>query len=112
MGYQENPYSYMKRASLFVLSSSWEGLPNVLIEAMATGTPVVSTDCPSGPREILMDGKYGLLVPVDSPAELGRAILRTLRDPLPPEDLQKRAAEFSVRTSAEKYLRFFGLNDE
>lgn len=112
MGYQKNPYAFMKRASLFVLSSSWEGLPTVLIEAMATGTPVVSTDCPSGPREILMDGEYGSLVPLNSPAELGDAILRTLQDPLSPEILQKRASQFSVRSSVDKYLRFFGLTGE
>ncbi|HAW53175.1 MAG TPA: glycosyl transferase, partial [Flavobacteriales bacterium] len=63
-GFVRNPFAYMARASLFVLSSRWEGLPTVLIEALCCGTPVVATDCPSRPREILKDGKYGKLVPV------------------------------------------------
>lgn len=62
-GFVENPFAYMARASVFVLSSLWEGLPNVLIQAMVCGTPVVATDCPSGPREILEDGRYGRLAP-------------------------------------------------
>ncbi len=69
-GHQENPYKFMAKADLFVLSSLWEGCPNVLIEAMALGIPVVSTDCPSGPREILNSGEYGMLVPPGDPEEL------------------------------------------
>ena len=77
-GFVSNPYSYMAHASLFVLSSRWEGLPTVLVEAMSVGTPVIATDCPSGPREILRDGQYGPLVPVDDPAALARAIQNLL----------------------------------
>ena len=73
-GFVENPYPYMTQASLFILSSRWEGLPTVLIEALQCGLPVVSTDCPSGPREILMDGKYGQLVPVGDVTALSKAI--------------------------------------
>ena len=73
-GFVVNPYAYMARASLFVLSSRWEGLPTVLIEALCCGTPVVSTDCPSGPREILKNGQYGQLVPVGDVDQLARAI--------------------------------------
>ena len=74
-GFDENPYNYMKQARVFVLSSQREGLPTVLIEAMALGTPVVSTDCPNGPREILEGGKWGTLVPRGNPEELAKAIL-------------------------------------
>ena len=74
LGFVMNPYAYMARASLFVLSSRWEGLPTVLIEALCCGTMVVSTDCPSGPREILKDGQYGQLVPVGDVDALSHAI--------------------------------------
>jgi glycosyltransferase involved in cell wall biosynthesis len=77
-GFVPNPYSYMAHAAAFVLSSRWEGLPTVIVEAMALGAPIISTDCPSGPREILLDGKYGQLVPVDNPHALAAAILTSL----------------------------------
>jgi glycosyltransferase involved in cell wall biosynthesis len=77
-GFVTNPYSYMAHAAAFVLSSRWEGLPTVLVEAMALGVPIISTDCPSGPREILLDGKYGKLVPVDDPFALADAIATSL----------------------------------
>lgn len=73
-GFVPNPYPYFAQASLFVLSSRWEGLPTVLVEAMSLQTPVISTDCPSGPREILGNGQYGQLVPVDDPCALAQAI--------------------------------------
>lgn len=73
-GFVENPYAYMSRAALYVLSSQWEGLPTVLIEAMYCGAPIVATDCPSGPREILANGQHGLLVPVGKEMALSRAI--------------------------------------
>jgi glycosyltransferase involved in cell wall biosynthesis len=79
-GFVMNPYAYMARAALFVLSSRWEGLPTVLIEALCCGTAVVSTDCPSGPREILSDGKYGQLTAVGDVDALARAIEMTLAD--------------------------------
>lgn len=79
-GFVSNPYAYMARASLFVLSSRWEGLPTVLIEALCCGTPAVSTDCPSGPREILREGQYGQLVPVGDADALARAIETALDD--------------------------------
>lgn len=73
-GFVSNPYSYMANASLFVLSSRWEGLPTVLVEALYCGPPIISTDCPSGPREILKNGEYGQLVPVDDIGCLAQAI--------------------------------------
>ncbi len=87
-GFVTNPYAYMARASLFVLSSRWEGLPTVLIEALCCGTPAVSTDCPSGPREILRDGQYGQLVPVGDADGLARAIETALngKAPSPPSE--------------------------
>ncbi len=79
-GFVQNPYPYMKRAAAFVLSSDWEGLPTVLIEALALGTPVVATDCPSGPREILQGGRWGRLVPVNNPTALAQALEATLAE--------------------------------
>jgi glycosyltransferase involved in cell wall biosynthesis len=78
MGFVENPYPYLAHAALFVLPSRWEGLPTVLVEALYAGTPIVATDCPGGSREILKDGQYGKLVPVDSPTQLAQAMEDTL----------------------------------
>lgn len=77
-GHVSNPYVFLKHASVFVLSSKWEGLPNSLIEAMAIGIPVVATDCHSGPREILDDGKFGRLVPVGNTEEMAKSIMYML----------------------------------
>lgn len=87
-GFVINPYAYMARAKLFVLSSRWEGLPTVLIEALCCGTPAVSTDCPSGPREILRSGKYGRLTPVGDAAAFAQAIGAALDEqcPTPPPE--------------------------
>jgi len=82
-GFVENPYPYMAQASLFILSSRWEGLPAVLIEALYCGVPLISTDCPSGPREILADGQYGQLVPVGDATALARAIETSLEGETP-----------------------------
>lgn len=103
-GFVDNPYPYMRKASVFVLSSQWEGLPNVVIEAMACGTPVVATDCPSGPREILEDGKHGTLVPVGDDEEMAAAIERMLEDPTPEEQLLERAKAFRPDPITEQYL--------
>lgn len=89
MGFQTNPYKYLAKASVFVLSSLYEGLGNVILEAMACGVPVVSTRCPCGPGEIITDGVNGLLVPPADESALAEAILRLLRD----ESLCKRLAE-------------------
>ncbi len=108
-GFVENPYTYMKRASVFVLSSQWEGLPTVLVEAMACGCPVVSTDCPSGPAEILDNGTYGLLVPPKNPEKLAEAILKVLQSKDLAQELkekgQKRAQDFTVDRAVGEYVR-------
>jgi glycosyltransferase involved in cell wall biosynthesis len=103
LGYHPNPLPYMARAAAFVLSSRYEGFPNVLLEALACGTPVVSTDCPSGPFEILDGGAYGALVPVADDAALAAAITATLADPPDRTRLQERAAMFDYRTSIARY---------
>lgn len=103
-GFVENPYNFLKQASVFVLSSRWEGLPNALIEALAVGTPVVSTDCPSGPAEILENGKYGRLVPVGDPEALAAAMEATLENPPDPALLRRRGEDFSVERIVERYL--------
>lgn len=103
-GFVANPYAYMARAEVFVLSSVFEGLPNTLIEAMACETSVVSTDCQSGPREILEDGLYGRLTPVGDPQALAEAILATLDNPTDPEHLRRRADMFSLETVVGQYL--------
>jgi len=108
-GFVENPFSWMRRAATFVLSSKWEGLGVVLIEAMACGTPVISTDCPSGPREILEDGKWGKLVPVGDPDKLAEAIIDTLDNP-PAYNPAVRAADFSVERAVEDYLNVLGIS--
>jgi len=103
-GYVSNPLAWMSRASVFVLSSSCEGLPGVLIEAMAAGCRVVSTDCPSGPAEILENGAYGRLVPVGDHVALAEAIATTLDAPHDPQGLMARAADFSVNRAVDEYL--------
>jgi glycosyltransferase involved in cell wall biosynthesis len=104
-GFADNPYAYMARASVHVLSSRWEGSPNVLVEAMACGTPVVATDCRSGPSELLEGGRLGPLVPVGDVSALAAGIEQALVAPVPREELQKRAAMFSVAHAAQAYLR-------
>ncbi len=81
-GFVSNPYKFMQASSLFVLSSRYEGLPNVLIEAIHLGLPCVSTSCKSGPREILLEGEGGRLVPVGDPERMAAAIIDTLSDPV------------------------------
>jgi glycosyltransferase involved in cell wall biosynthesis len=103
-GFTENPWAWMARAAVFVLSSAWEGFSNVLAEALACGCPVVSTDCPSGPAELLENGRYGCLVPVGDDRALADAILATLEKPPDPDPLRARAASFSVDTAVDHYL--------
>jgi glycosyltransferase involved in cell wall biosynthesis len=102
-GSVDNVFPYLARASAFVLSSISEGMPNALLEAMASGCPVVSTDCPSGPHELLEGGRHAPLVPVGDDAALAAAIERVLADPPDTRPLRTRAAAFSVTRSAEAY---------
>jgi len=103
-GFADNPFAYMAKTSLFVLSSKFEGLPGALIEAMACGTPVVATDCPSGPRELLEDGALGALVPVGDPAALSTVIEHALDHPVPAARLRAKASEFTVDHAVDRYL--------
>lgn len=103
-GFVKNPYAYMKQSSCFVLSSRQEGLPTVLIEAMACGCPVVATNCPSGPEEILDHGTYGSLVPMDNSEALAAAMLKTLDNPPTKESLMQRADEYSTEKVVANYL--------
>ena len=103
-GFVDNPFAYMARAAVFALSSAWEGLPGVVVEALAAGCPVVSTDCPSGPAEILAGGAYGRLVPVGDSAALAAALSATLDAPPSRDRLQRRAQVFSADRLVDRYL--------
>jgi glycosyltransferase involved in cell wall biosynthesis len=103
-GFRDNAMSYMARAALFVLSSAWEGLPTVLIEALAVGTRVVSTDCPSGPREILQEGRLGALVPVGNQAALAEAMVNAV-DRTPDNIPLDALAPFTRDAAVDHYLQ-------
>ena len=108
-GHTDNPFAWMARSSMFVLSSAWVGLPAVLIEALARGCPVVSTNCPSGPSEILDHGKHGKLVPCRNPPSLVQAILETLDTEVDRSALRERARAFSAESSVDSYVTIFGV---
>jgi glycosyltransferase involved in cell wall biosynthesis len=106
-GFVENPHACMARAGVFVLSSAWEGFSNVVAEALACGCPVVATNCPSGPAEILGNGQYGRLVPVGDADAMAAAIAEALDDPGDPAARRARAAAFSVPAAVQHYLTLF-----
>jgi glycosyltransferase involved in cell wall biosynthesis len=111
VGFVENPYAYMRKADLFLLTSQWEGFGNVLVEAMACGTSVISTDCPNGPREILDNGKYGYLVPVGDVEVLTATVLKHFSQPynIDKKTLISRANDFHVKKIAKEYLELLKL---
>ncbi len=102
-GFVENPYAYMSRASLYVLSSRWEGLPTVLVEALYCGPPIIATDCPSGPREILADGQHGLLVPVGDVTALTQAIEAGLAGKTP-HPTEESWHPYSLEAVVDQYI--------
>jgi glycosyltransferase involved in cell wall biosynthesis len=108
-GFFDNPYASLRRASLLAVSSLREGGPIVLIEALAQGIPVVSTDCPIGPREILQDGRYGRLVPPGDPAALAAAMRETLDNPPDAALLRQGAAPYTQADSCRRHLQAMGL---
>lgn len=106
-GFVDNPYAYMNGADVFVLSSKWEGPGHVIVEALAAGTPVVSTDCPSGPRDLLRDGEAGVLVPVGDDTAMSKAVGDLLDDPVRGRRLvasgQETVNAFWVENAAQQY---------
>lgn len=106
-GFVDNPYSYISKSDVFVLSSDHEGFGNVIVESLACGCPVVSTDCPSGPSEILQGGKYGSLVPVGDAHRMSDEIRSTLANPPCKGMLQSRAKDFSVDSVVDQYEKIF-----
>jgi glycosyltransferase involved in cell wall biosynthesis len=109
LGYVENPLKYFSHSDVFVLSSHVEGLPNVLVEAMMCGCTPVSTDCPTGPREVLQDGKYGYLVPVGDPVAMAAGIEEALDRPIPKYLLEDAVRPFEERTVISRHFEILGL---
>jgi glycosyltransferase involved in cell wall biosynthesis len=104
VGFVRDPWPYYASADLFVLSSDYEGFPLALVEAMRSGMTVVSTNCPSGPREILGDGEYGALVPCGDRDELAAAMAAGLRSPADPERMKLRAEQLSGEATSRRHL--------
>jgi glycosyltransferase involved in cell wall biosynthesis len=98
----------MANADAFVLSSAWEGMVNVLVEAMAFGVPLVATDCPSSPREILSGGAYGHLVPVGDADAIAKAIGKAITEPIR-YDAAKASEPFFASKAARTYANYMGL---
>jgi glycosyltransferase involved in cell wall biosynthesis len=103
-GFTSNPYAYLAASDLLVSSSAWEGLPTVIIESLALGTPIVATDCPGGTREILCDGQFGKLVPVADVKALAKAMCETLAEHPDKATLVQRSQDFSIQVAAQNYL--------
>jgi glycosyltransferase involved in cell wall biosynthesis len=112
LGYVENPLKYFFNADVFVLSSHVEGLPNVLVEAMMCGCTPVSTDCPTGPREVLGDEVYGYLAPVANPRALAASIEQALRCPIPTKKLRKAVLPFSESSVIARHFNVLGIKKD
>lgn len=106
-GFVDNPHTYIRRAQAFLLSSDYEGFGRVLVDALAVGCPVVSTNCPSGPDEILEGGKWGLLAPMNDPVAIAAALVQVLTNPALAEQLSQqgtqRAQAFNTEAVANQY---------
>ena len=109
VGYVENPLKYFSRADIFVLSSHVEGLPNVLVEAMLCGCTPVATDCPTGPREVLDDGKFGYLVRPHDPGSIAEGILKALDAPIPADLLSKAVLPFHETAVIARHFELLNL---
>jgi len=109
-GYQNDPYKWYLSADLFVLTSKWEGFGNVLVESLECGTPVISTDCQSGPAEILDNGRYGKLVAIDDIDTLASEMRASLEEEPDRLLLQRRAKDFLVDDISMQYLDYFQLS--
>ncbi|MFA5576795.1 MAG: glycosyltransferase [Tissierellaceae bacterium] len=113
LGFKGNPYKYMSMADIFVLSSRWEGFGHVIVEAMTVGVPVISTDCKSGPKEILGNNEYGILVPVGDYKAIAREVLVLLSDKKRHNYLRKKAYERVIDFRASKIVnQYEDLFDE
>jgi len=110
-GYVENPLKYFARADIFALSSHVEGLPNVLVEAMMCGCTPVATDCPTGPREVLADGRYGYLVKPRDPRAIADGILKALDWRIPPEQLAAAVRPFEENAVIARHFALLGLSE-
>jgi glycosyltransferase involved in cell wall biosynthesis len=108
-GFIRNPYAYMVQSKLFVLSSIYEGFGNVLTESLALNIPIISTSCPSGPKEILKEGKYGRLVPYGDPEALAEAMLKSLSGDHPVFDKNEALERFQTDLVVTQYLEALGF---
>jgi glycosyltransferase involved in cell wall biosynthesis len=109
LGFAKNPFAYISKADVFVLASEFEGLPNVLVQAMAFGTPIVSTDCKSGPAEILCGGRFGTLVPVGDVGALAAGIEHAVTLPRQHDGMAYARRRYGARNAAVEYLAMAGL---
>jgi glycosyltransferase involved in cell wall biosynthesis len=108
IGFQKNPFAFLAKSKVFVLSSIYEGLPGVLIQALALGCQLVSTDCQHGPREILDNGKYGKLVPVRNHEAMAKAIIDSINGPNDQSGKKEWSQKFGIK-QADEYLKFLNF---